>query len=68
MSNILTLTEEQAAIDNHNKLVALFKENPIAFDVKRQELINQLIEEAPEHLRAGLKQTQLKLDGLLNTI
>lgn len=46
----------------HNEMSKLFKEDPEAFEKKRQELVEKLITNAPPHTQLKLRALQAKWD------
>lgn len=49
----------------HNKMSKLFKENPEAFEKKRQELVEEVITNAPPHVQLKLRALQAKWDKIM---
>ena len=46
----------------HDEMSKLFKEDPEAFEKKRQELVEETITNAPPHTQLKLRATQTKWD------
>lgn len=49
---------------DHEALARLAREDPTAFEALRTELIHELIERAPEHLRRRLECVQFRVDAV----
>ena len=53
------------SLPNHDELKALFESDPVAFEVKRKELIDAHISSQPEEKQAALREIQSKVDQKL---
>lgn len=49
---------------SHDELSRLAKDDPAAFEALRQQLINELIGRAPEHLQRRLQGVQFRVDAV----
>jgi len=64
MNNNQIAAKQQVELPSHESLSALALNDPKAFELLRQELVDRLIENAPARLKPRLLGIQFRVDGL----